>query len=157
MSNTSNTNPIADPNISPASNMSNATIAADTTSNYYLGTFTLLLSCLTILGNLVTLLVIKRSRSRSLRRPHITLICFLSLTDLLIGTLHMLFVGIACYTGIWIGMDPDTAQQPFPSQFVNTGAHMIWCRVSAFFYKPLFQLTLATVTLIGMERIITIR
>eukprot|EP00116_Pleurobrachia_bachei_P005166 sb/3465428/ len=154
MSNNTNT-PSADTNV--YNNNVSTTTAADTTTNYYLGTFTLILSSLTILGNLVTLLVIKRSRSRSLRRPHITLICFLSLTDLLIGTLHMLFVGIACFTGIWIGMDPATAEQPFPKQFLNQGIHMIWCRVSAFFYKPLFQLTLATVTLIGMERIITIR
>ena len=136
--------------------MSNTTLneIADPHTNHVLGFLTALLGIVTVIGNLITLLAIIKSQSRSMRRPHMILICCLSGLDLCIGLFHVVFVAIACFTGRWMDLHGDLVQDYFPKQIVNNNP---WCKVSSFIVQPLFTMAISNVAVIGLERIITLR
>ena len=121
-------------------------------TNDVLGALTAILGVATVFGNLLTLLAIIKSKSKSMKRPHMVLICFLSGVDLCIGLFHVVFVAIACFTGRWLDLHGDM-QELYPEQIVNNHP---WCKVSSFTVQPLFNMALATVAVIGIERIITL-
>ena len=122
-------------------------------TNPLLGAATLTLAIITVIGNLVTVLAILSSRARSLKRPHITLICCLSVVDFFIGLLHVLFVAIACFTGRWLDIQGDLIET-WDHQILNNRA---WCKISSFIVQPLFKMAISTVAVIGVERILTMR
>ena len=135
--------------------MSNNTTTSpvDPITNPLLGTVTLILAIITIIGNFVTVFAILKSRARSLRRPHITLICCLSIVDFFIGLLHVFFVAIACFSGRWLDIQGDLVET-WDQQILNNRP---WCKISSFIVQPLFKMAILTVAVIGMERILTMR
>ena len=133
--------------------ITNETSSVEPITNPLLGAVTLTLAIITVIGNLITVLAILKSRARSLKRPHITLICCLSIVDFFIGLFHVLFVAIACFTGRWLDITGDLVEK-WDHQILNNRP---WCKISSFLVQPLFKMAISTVAVIGLERILTMR
>lgn len=117
-----------------------------------LGVITTLITVATVIGNVTTLITMRGCRG--LHPSHKFLLTVLSILSLLIGVFHMSFVSLACFSGRWLGMDPINSTEVTHHQVDNNS---VWCRVSSYVLFPLVKLSIATVTIISVERFIALK
>ena len=139
--------------------MNTTLLPSESKTDKLLGTWTATVAMVTITGNLISMIAIcsplarRRNISKSLRKPHITLIFCLSFLDFCMGMFHLSFVAVACFTGRWLDMDKIEMNQTYPEQVLNGGT---WCRISSFFIRPMLCMAIGTVSVIGLERTLVI-
>ena len=117
-----------------------------------LGVVTTLITTATVVGNLVTLLTMRKCRG--LHPSHKFLLTVLSTLSLLIGLLHMSFVSMACFTGRWLGMTPYNTTDNTLHQIINDSA---WCKISSYILFPLVKLSICVVTIVSLERFVALK
>ncbi|KAL5267357.1 hypothetical protein ACHWQZ_G004414 [Mnemiopsis leidyi] len=141
--------------------------------NPTLGYITSVLAAFSVFGNLNSILAISRVIWKSPRgrvsvpteaqprrpstegpyRRHVTLLLALSVVNFAVAVLHITFVAIACFQGYWLDMTSSSNEEVFLKQILNKGT---WCNVSSYFVRAFSSLAISTVSVIGIERTVTI-